>query len=64
MNDDDCSMRSLLQHNDHGGRLPSKIEEPKCLVDPGHRIKFMAKPIFGLAYLPLKSSTCRKVHTL
>ena len=47
-----------------GGDLPSSIIQPIFLADPGHRIKCMAKPIFALANLSLKKSTCRKVHAL
>ena len=64
VSDDDSSMRKLLKHNKFGGELSDNVIQPKFLADPGHRIKCMTAPIFSLAYLPLKTSTCCKVHAL
>ena len=48
INDNDSTMRSLLQHtsNHDKGKVPKNIPEPVFLADPSHRIKVMSKPFF------------------
>ena len=57
---DDTSIRSLLSHDlspqDTGkGKLPLHIPEPKWLADPSHRTRVVARAIFALVTLLLKS---------
>ena len=64
--DDDSSMRSLLKHrcNNPKGRLPEEMNELDWLVDPSHRTKVVAKPIYQLAGLYNKISICTKLDTM
>ena len=48
VSDDDSTMWSHLQHTSNGRKLVELIPQPEFLVDPSHRIKVMAAPIFSL----------------
>ena len=42
---DDTTMRAYLSHENRKGELKSYVPAPKFLVDPGHRLKLIIKPI-------------------
>ena len=66
VSNDDSSMRVLLKHgcNYPKGKLKLQIPEPKWLADSSHRTKFVAKPIFSLATLPKRRSSCTKFDAI
>ena len=58
-------MRAHLRHESNGGTLPDRIHPPGFIVDPSHRIKVMAKPLFKSAKIESKDpDKCKKIDVL
>jgi hypothetical protein len=62
--DDDSTLRSHLQNEHKGGKLPDMIPQPKFLADPSHRIKVMISPIFKLVTKTKDPSKCKNLDAL
>jgi hypothetical protein len=64
ISDDDASTRKLLTNSDGNPHLPSDFTTPTFLADLKHRIKCLAKPVFGLASLSKKISRVTRADAL
>ena len=63
VSDDDSTMRSLLTHqneNNKKGRLPEQIPAITFYADPSHRVKVMAKPVYGKVTDTKDPTKCKK----
>ena len=66
VNDDESTMRSLLQHctNHEIGKLPIEIPQPIFLADPSHRIKVISKPFFKMVDKTKDPTKCKTIDAL
>ena len=63
ISDDDASTRKWLNPEENSD-LPKGFKRPIFLADLNHRIKVLSKPIFALASLGKRTSTCSKGDAL
>jgi hypothetical protein len=64
ISDDDASTRKLLTNSPGNPLLPQDFATPTFLADLNHRIKCLAKPVFGLASLSKKISRVTRADAL
>jgi hypothetical protein len=63
VSDDDATTRKNL-NTQNNTDLPEKFKTPEFLADLNHRVKVIAKPLFGLAAISKSLSTCSKRDAL
>ena len=63
VSDDDATTRKNLNTRNNTD-LPEKFKTPEFLADLNHRVKVIAKPLFGLATISKSLSTCSKGDAL
>ena len=64
VSDDDSTLRSHCQNQQHGGKLPNEIPSPTYLADPSHRIKVMVKGVFALASKNKNPLECKPIDAM